>query len=212
MTAIKVAVIDDHELFREGVISMLSRDSGIDVVGEGGSAEDAIRIASTAGPDVMLLDVAMPGGGIEAARTLSRSCPNLKLIMLTVSETADDVIAAFENGVVGYVLKGIRRAELIDAVQSAHQGDFVVAPSLAGRILGKLNSVRTAKPHGTDDALNLLTPRENMVLTLVAQGLSNKQVARQLGLTERTIKNNMTSIMQKLQVSNRVEATLRLRG
>ena len=210
MSVINVAVIDDHELFREGVISMLRRDASIRVVGEGGSADDAVRIASTVEPDVMLLDVTMPGGGIEAARLLSRGFPNVKLVMLTVSETAGDVISAFEHGVVGYVLKGIRRSELVQAVQSAHQGEFVVAPSLAGRILGRLSPARDAEPPG-DDALNSLTPRENMVLTLVAQGLSNKQVANQLGLTERTIKNNMTSIMQKLQVSNRVEATLRLR-
>lgn len=197
MSVINVAVIDDHELFREGVISMLRRDSSIRVVGEGGSADDAVRIASTAEPDVMLLDVTMPGGGIEAARLLSRGFPNVKLVMLTVSETAGDVISAFEHGVVGYVLKGIRRSELVEAVQSAHQGEFVVAPSLAGRILGRLNPTRDTA-HSGDEALNSLTPRENMVLTLVAQGLSNKQVAHQLGLTERTIKNNMTSIMHKL--------------
>ncbi len=210
MTIIKVAVVDDHELFREGVISMLRRDPSISVVGEGGSADDAILIASTAVPDVMLLDVTMPGSGIEAARLLSRGFPEVKLVMLTVSETASDVISAFENGVVEYVLKGIRRTELVRAVQAAHQGEFVVAPSLAGRILGRLTPARGVETTA-HDALNSLTPRENMVLTLVAQGLSNKQVANQLGLTERTIKNNMTSIMQKLQVSNRVEATLRLR-
>lgn len=210
MTPIRVAVIDDHELFREGVISMLGRDPQIKVVGEGGSLEDALRIAAETTPDIMLLDVMMPGGGIETARQLSQSHPSIRLVMLTVSETADDVVSAFQYGVLGYVLKGIRRSELVETLRTVHCGEIVLSPTLAGRILGRLNSPSDAEPAG-DTGLSSLTKREITVLALVADGHSNRQVARQLGLTERTIKNYMTSIMDKLKVKNRVEAGLRLK-
>ena len=209
MGAINVAVIDDHELFREGVIAMLRRDPLIKVVGEGASREAALHIAAETKPDVMLIDVGIPGGGIDTARQLSRSFPDIKLVMLTVSETASDVVSAFEAGVIGYILKGIRKSELVSTVHAAYRGETVIAPSLAGRILRRLNSPQAGDPQA-GSALNSLTPREAEVLELVAEGLSNKHVAIKLGLTERTIKNNMTTIMQKLKVGNRFEAMLRL--
>lgn len=210
MNAIKVVVIDDHELFREGVISMLGRDPSIQVVGEGGSLDDALRLANEARPDIALLDVMMPGGGLATAKRLSETNPSIRLMMLTVSETADDVVAAFQYGVLGYVLKGIRRSELVEAIHAVNKGEIVLAPNLAGRILGRLGA-RAEQEESADDALSSLTKREHSVLTLVAEGLSNRQVAVKLGLTERTVKNYMTSIMTKLEVSNRVEAGLKLK-
>ena len=206
---IKVAVVDDHELFREGVITMLSRDAGIEVIGEGATAQDALQIAAENSPDVMLLDLTMPGGGIEATRLLAERHPNTKVLILTVSEAATDVVTLFKLGVAGYILKGIRKSELVNAVHSAHRGEAVISPALAARIMTTLATKPPTEPSTPD--LDTLSSRESEVLRLVAQGQTNRQIAEKFGLSERAIKAYMTSIMKKLKVSNRVEATLRLR-
>lgn len=208
---IKVAVIDDHELFREGVITMLRRDAGIVVVGEGASAEDAIRLARDCAPDVMLIDVAMPGGGLEAARQIGECAPDARVLMLTVSEAATDVVSAFQFGVAGYILKGIRKSELVAAVHSAYRDEPVISPALAGKIIGSLTTSGAAAAPAPP-SIDGLTPRETEMLTLVSKGLTNRQVGEKLGLSERTVKNGMTRIMHKLKVANRVEATLYMRS
>jgi two-component system nitrate/nitrite response regulator NarL len=201
-----IAVIDDHPLFREGVVSMLASVDGIEVVGQGATAAEAVKVAQELLPDVMLLDVGLPGGGVEAAATIVRNCPNVRIIMLTASENEQDVASALQAGARGYILKGSSGPELVETLRAIARGDSYVAPNLAARLLIKqskrIEAVVDQNPHN-------LTSREEEIFALVARGMSNKEVARSLNCTERTIKHHMTNIMQKLNVRNRVEAVLK---
>jgi two-component system nitrate/nitrite response regulator NarL len=201
--AVHVAVVDDHPLFREGVAHSLRTQPGIAVVAEGATAADALAIAADL-PDVMLLDVSMPGGGIAALGRITAAYPVVKVIMLTVSEDEEDVTAALRAGARGYVLKGVAARELVSIVRSVAAGEVYVTPSLATSLLVELTSPagKSASP------LADLTERERQILELVAGGDSNKEIASRLGLSEKTVKHHMTNILQKLQVRNRVEAAL----
>ena len=204
---LRVAIIDDHPLFREGVVHTLRSARVLDVVGEGGTADDAVRIARQELPDIVLLDVSMPGGGLEAARSIARVCPIVKTIVLTVSESEQDVAQALEAGVKGYVLKGTSGSELLKTMFAISRGESYVSPGLAARLL---TQVRRQEPvQGA--ALPELTEREGQILAQVARGLTNKEIARALSLSEKTVKHHMTNVMQKLQVRNRVEAALAFR-
>jgi DNA-binding NarL/FixJ family response regulator len=199
---ISVVVIDDHSLFRAGVIQTLELDPGIEVVGEGGTGEKAIELAERLRPDIILLDISMPGNGIEAAGKIAARPDAPRVIMLTVSEDDDSVIAALEAGAVGYILKGIESLQLITAVKSVAAGDSFVSPNLTVRLL---SGVRNKLTPGM---LDRLSDQEKRILRLVAQGLSNREVGEKIGVLEKTIKFHMTRIMAKLDVRNRVEASL----
>jgi two-component system nitrate/nitrite response regulator NarL len=203
---IRVAVIDDHPLFREGVAHTIQRSGALEVIGEGATAEDAVRIARAELPDIVLLDVNMPGGGVEAARAISNACPVVKIIMLTVSESEEHVHQAMEAGVRGYVLKGTSGLELVNTLRAVARGEYYVTPRLAARILAL--SKRPAKGAPEENAFPDLTKREEQILDRVARGLTNKEIAKDLQISEKTVKHYMTNIMQKLQVRNRVEAAL----
>lgn len=203
---IRVAVIDDHPLFREGVAHTIQRSGTLQVIGEGATADDAVRIAKAELPDIVLLDVNMPGGGVEAARAISNVCPVVKIIMLTVSESEEHVHQAMEAGVRGYVLKGTSGLELINTLRAVARGEYYVTPRLAARILAL--SKRSAKGSDPEDSFPDLTKREEQILDRVARGLTNKEIAKDLQISEKTVKHYMTNIMQKLQVRNRVEAAL----
>ncbi|MQW88883.1 LuxR C-terminal-related transcriptional regulator [Sinorhizobium saheli] len=207
MTRIRVAVIDDHPLFREGVTRSLSEIDGFEIVAEGGSRDDAIRIAEHLGPDVLLLDISMPGGGLEAVPRILDIAPAQKIVMLTVSEAGDDVTAALQGGAKGYVLKGVGSKALADVIRAVAAGESYVAPTLSAKLL----SSRPVATPPKSDAIEDLTAREREVLGLVASGMSNKQVARKLDLHEKTVKHHMTQIMAKLDVANRTEAAMVLR-
>ncbi|WP_027481363.1 LuxR C-terminal-related transcriptional regulator [Deinococcus pimensis] len=202
---IRVVVVDDHPLFRDGVVMTLQHESDMHIVGQGGSAADAIHLATTVAADVMLLDLNLPGGGIHALREVTRSNLVTRVVMLTVSEDEADVLAALKNGARGYVIKGVTGPELRDTVRSVHAGEVRITPVLASGLLFELAGV----PRGpSTDPLDELTSRERQILEGVAAGHSNKEIARDLGLTEKTVKHYMTSVLQKLQVRNRVEAAL----
>jgi len=205
--AIRVAVIDDHPLFREGVTRSLSEIEGFEVVAEGGSHEDALRIAENLSPDVMLLDISMPGGGLAAIPLILEIAPSQKIVMLTVSEAGDDVTTALQSGAKGYVLKGVGSRALADIIRTVASGESYVAPTLSAKLL----TSRASEPARKSDLIRDLTIREKEVLNLVASGMSNKQVARQLNLHEKTVKHHMTQIMAKLDVANRTEAAMVLR-
>jgi len=208
MTAgIRVAVIDDHPLFREGVSRSLSEIDGFQIVAEGSTKDDAIRVAETLQPDVLLMDISMPGGGLNAILPILATVPSQKIVMLTVSESSDDVTAALNSGAKGYVLKGVGSRALAEIIRSVAAGESYVAPALSARLL----SSRSSPAPKTPSALEALTARELQVLQLVASGLSNKHVARQLDLHEKTVKHHMTQIMAKLGVANRTEAAIALR-
>lgn len=206
--AVHVAVVDDHPLFREGVAHSLRTQPGIAVVAEGATADDALAIAADL-PDVMLLDVSMPGGGIAALGRITAAYPVVKVIMLTVSEDEEDVTAALRSGARGYVLKGVAARELVSIVRSVAAGEVYVTPSLATSLLVELTA--TAGKSAASPLADL-TERERQILELVAGGDSNKEIAADLGLSEKTVKHHMTNILQKLQVRNRVEAALLAKG
>lgn len=204
---IRIVVVDDHPLFREGVARTLNSDPNIEVVAEGQNSEDAIKLAQEHLPDVILLDISMPGGGIETAKTISSVCPVVKITMLTVSEREDDVMQSLGAGADGYVLKGVGGKELIDIVKRIYQGESYITPQLAARMLTEIKAVPQDKPE-TQDVFADLTAREEQILENVSRGLSNKEIGRELNITEKTVKHYVTNVLQKLQVRNRVEAAL----
>lgn len=204
--AIRIAVIDDHPMFREGAGQSLACVDGIEVIGEGASAADALRVAEELRPDVMLLDISLPGGGVEAAANIARACPSVRIIMLTASENEHDVSSALQAGARGYILKGSSGDEVVATVRAIARGDSYVAPNLAARLL-----IKQGKRIGTIVERNAhdLTSREEEIFALVSRGMSNKEVARCRKCTERSVKHHMTNIMRKLHVRNRVEAALK---
>ena len=204
-----VAIVDDHPLFREGVAYTLSNQPHVEVVAEGASAADAVRIAGERLPDVMLLDVSMPGGGLNAVRQIAAAFPVVKVVMLTVSEEEEDVAAALRAGARAYVLKGVAARELVRILRTVAAGEVYVTPSLAASLLAEMTGATSRRAvHLLDE----LTERERQILERVALGESNKEIGAQLHLTEKTVKHHMTNILQKLQVRNRVEATLLARS
>ncbi len=207
--SIRVAVIDDHPLFREGVAHTLERSDLLRVVGQGETAADALKIAKTESLDIMLLDVSMPGGGLEAANAISRAYPDVKVVMLTGSENEDHVHQAMASGSRGYILKGTSGSELINTLRLVARGDHYVTPNLAARLLA--GSRRAPKPPAPAEGFPELTRREEQILDRVALGLTNREIAKALQIGEKTVKHYMTTIMQKLQVRNRVEAALAFR-
>jgi two-component system nitrate/nitrite response regulator NarL len=206
--SIRVAVIDDHPIFREGTAGVLADANGIEVVGEGATADDALKIALECAPDVMLLDLRLPGGGIEAAASIARTCPKVRTIMLTASEDERDVTSALQVGARGYILKGSCGHEVVAAVRAVGRGDSYVTPNLAARLLVKKGDRTEAK---VEDTVNDLTGREEEVFALVSRGMSNKEIARGLNCSERTVKHHMTNIMQKFDVRNRVQVVVKFR-
>jgi two-component system, NarL family, nitrate/nitrite response regulator NarL len=210
-TPLRVAVVDDHPLLREGVARSLAEAGGFNVIGQGESATDAERIAAELRPDILLLDLSMPGGGLAAARRLAVSAPEVKIVVLTASEADDDIMAALQAGAKGYVLKGVGSAALSEILTGIAAGESYVPPALAARLLTEMRG-GVAKATNAENPLDRLSPREEDILQLVATGLSNKEVAIRFDLQEKTVKHHMTRILQKLQVRNRTEAALLARS
>jgi DNA-binding NarL/FixJ family response regulator len=204
---IQVVIIDDHPLFRDGVIQTLKVEPDIEIVGQGTTATEAIRLTNELLPDVILLDITIPGGGLNAALAIAASFPVTKIVMLTASEAEEDVLAALKVGAHGYILKGVSGNDLIKIVRDVHAGEAYVTPRLAASLLSEIKDGRR-KAQPAVNPLDELTQREHEILELVASGLSNKEIAQQLFLSEKTVKHYMTNILQKLQVRNRVEAAL----
>ncbi len=200
---IRVIVADDHPLFRAGVVEELGKNSDIEVVGLAANGGEAVRLAQEEMPDLILLDIAMPGkDGISAASTISLACPSTKIVMLTVSEHEDDLVAAFKAGAKGYVLKGVSGRELARVIRSVVDGEVFVSQALATRLLMDLSEPKPSDP------FEELTPRELEILQLVAEGLSNREIGEQLHLAEKTVKHYMTNVLAKLEVGSRVQAAL----
>ncbi|MBZ9702131.1 MULTISPECIES: response regulator transcription factor [unclassified Mesorhizobium] len=206
---IRVAIVDDHPLFREGVTRSLSEIGGFEMVAQGATAQDAERIASTLQPDILLLDISMPGDGLASVAGILGANPGQKIVMLTVSEANADVARALNAGVRGYVLKGVGSRMLAEILHGVAAGETYVSPTLSARLLSDLQSLQPA--NGRTDRLRQLTGREAEILQLVAEGLSNKEVALRLALQEKTVKHHMTGVLSKLNVRNRTEAALLMR-
>lgn len=203
---IRIVIIDDHPLFREGVARTLNEEPGIQVVGAGASASEALQLAQQLQPDVLLLDIDIPGHGLTVIPAIIGQL-STRILILTASSDEDYVITALKAGAHGYALKGVLSGELADIIRIVHSGKGYVPPELAAHLL-----VGMVVPVEPANLLDVLTERERQILELVAAGSSNKEIARSLNVAEKTVKSYMTSIMQKLQVRNRVEAALALRS
>ena len=195
-------VADDHPLFLDGLVSTLDGAQDICVVGRAADADSAAQLAREHVPDIALLDLNLPGHGLSAAREIAASCPSTKIVVLTVSENEDDLMDALKAGASGYVLKGVSARELLSVLRSIAGGEVYVAPALAGRLMREMAKPRVAGP------LDELSQRELEVLEQLATGMSNQEIARKLGLAEKTVKHYMTNILMKLQVRSRIEAAL----
>jgi DNA-binding NarL/FixJ family response regulator len=200
---IEILVVDDHPLFRQGVVNSLEMVNDFKVVGETSSGEDALTLCCKLMPDVVLLDVSMPGwNGIVTAEKIALACPATAIVMLTAADDKDRLLAALKAGARGYVLKGVSAKELADVVRSACAGDVYVSPSIAAEMLVSLTKGKAPDP------LQELTDREREILELIGNGLTNREIGEKIFLSEKTIKHYVTNILQKLQVRSRVEAAL----
>ena len=200
MSGPTVVIVDDHELFRAGVRAEL--ESLVDVRGAAGEVEDAVRMIEAERPDVVLLDVHMPGGGgVEVIRRTTESGLRPTFLALSVSDAAEDVIAVIRAGARGYVTKNITPAELADAVRRVHEGDAVFSPRLAGFVLDAF----TGPAPQPETELDLLTPREREVLQHIARGYMYKEIALRLGISAKTVEAHVSAVLRKLQLSNRHE-------
>src|SRR3954466_3867299 len=207
--AIRVLIVDDHALFRRGLIQVLQFEDGIEVVGEAEDGEDAIAKSEALAPDVLLMDVRMPRvGGIEATRRVAESMPTSKIIMLTVSDEEDDLYEAIKAGATGYLLKEISIEEVADAIRAVMQGQTLISPSMASKLIAEFASLSRRADQRTSVPIPRLTERELDVLRLVAQGLTNREVADQLYIAENTVKNHVRNILEKLHLHSRMEAVL----
>ncbi|MFG6083266.1 response regulator [Paracoccus litorisediminis] len=206
MTPIRVLIADDHPLFREGVAGILDRHDGTSVIAQATSGREAVELAASLAPDLVLLDLSMPDGGIWALEQIKQQDQPPVVAMLTVAEDDDSVFRALKAGADGYILKGVGGRDLVAAVEDLAAGRSYVSPGLAMKVLQALRAAPVKPGHG--DPVDALTAREEEILRLVAQGKSNKEVGRALDLQEKTVKHYMTIILQKLQVRNRTEAAL----
>ena len=204
MDSIRVAIVDDHPLFRAGVTQSLLESGGFEVVAQGGSRDDALRVVGDRPPDILLLDVSIPGGGLDALNAIVTRHPGQKVVMLTVSESGGDVARAMRGGARGYVLKGVEAGSLATILTNIAAGERYVSPALSARLL----SDGAEPPADGRSPVDALDERQSRILDLVSAGLSNKEIAIELDLHEKTIKHQMTRIFSKLAVSNRTEAAM----
>ena len=204
---IRVVLADDHPIYRDGLARSLTDAGDIEIVGEARDGEEAVEVVARDRPDVVLLDISMPkGGGIAALSQIMQMEAPPRVAMLTASEADDDLMQAIKLGALGYILKGVGAGELVDLVRELHAGRSYVSPGLAGRLLIAMR--RRDGPAAAPNPLDELSRREEDILKLVAVGKSNREVGDALDLQEKTVKQYMTSILQKLQVRNRVEAAM----
>ena len=204
---IHVVIADDHTLFREGLAGIISGTEDFEVVGQAGSKQEAVQLARDLLPDIILVDIDMPGGGLEAARIVAEELPVTRIVVLTSSEEDDHLIGALKIGARAYILKGVAARELIRILRAVWAGESYVPPILAASLLLEMRESHSQQKQATSP-LDELTPRERQILEGLAAGLSNKEIGEQLFLSEKTVKHYMTNILQKLQVRNRVEAAL----
>jgi DNA-binding NarL/FixJ family response regulator len=209
MDRIRVLIADDHPLFREGLHGLLESLADTEVVGEATTGAEAIREAKVVQPDVILMDIKMPGiNGIEATRQIVAASPHVSILMVTMLEDDESVFAAMRAGARGYVLKGANQAEMLRAIRAVASGEAIFSPGVAKRVLGFFAA---ARPSVSPRVFPELSERETELLALVAQGRSNQEIAEQLGLTLKTVRNHVSNIFSKLQVADRAQAVIRAR-
>lgn len=206
MSAIRVLLVDDHTLFRSGVKALLQRQSDFEVVGEAADSLEGVERAAALRPDVILLDLHMPGiAGKDSVKLFLEAAPQTHIVMLTVSESAEDLLDSLRAGASGYLLKNIETQTLLDSIRRAADGDSVVSAQMTGKLVRGLQAARGMPAETEKDTLS---PREQEILSHLAKGLSNKEIARSLELAESTVKIHVQHILRKLNLSSRVQAAV----
>ncbi|MES3023231.1 MAG: response regulator [Pseudomonadota bacterium] len=204
--AIRVLLVDDHALFRSGIRSLLQRHADFAVVGEAADGVEGIKRCQQLKPDVVLLDLHMPGmSGLETLHLMRQDCPSMAVIMLTVSEESEDLALAMRAGAQGYLIKNIETDYLLRAIRRAHAGEIVVAEALTGKLVAHMQS---GPQERTLSEIDKLTPRERDILACLALGESNKFIARKLDLADSTVKIHVQNVLRKLKLTSRVQAAV----
>ncbi len=212
MKPIRILLVDDQALFREGLRTLLSVHADLAVVGEAANGNEAIQRAKTLQPSVILMDLRMPVlGGVEATRRVRALDPAVKVIVLTTFDDDEEVFEALHAGAVGYLLKGAPSEKLVEAIRAAARGESFLQPSIASKVLAEFNRLSHASPRPVIALLEPLSERERDVLRFLARGMSNKEIAAELNLAEGTVKNHMSNVLGKLGVLDRTQAALKAR-
>lgn len=211
MQPIRLMVVDDHTLFRRGMVALLASHPCLSVVGEAGDAGEAVRKAAALHPDVILLDNHLPGvTGIQVLPGLREAAPQARVLLLTVSEDAQDLQAALSGGAQGYLLKTMEGDQLVEAIQRAVRGEAVISPEMTGKLMAAFQGAGAPQQPGAAGPADAsqLSPREREVLEQIAQGASNKEIARSLAIAETTVKIHVQHILRKLGLTSRVQAAV----
>jgi DNA-binding NarL/FixJ family response regulator len=208
MELVRVLISDDHPHFRDGLRALLLSAPDLEVVGEAGDGEEAISLAAELQPDVILMDLNMPGvGGIEATRRILRTSPHIAVLVISMFEDDDSVFAALQAGARGYLLKGALKAEILRSIRAVTSGEAIFGPTIAKRLMQYFATPRPTAP----EAFPELTDREREVLALIARHETNPEIAKKLHLSPKTVRNHVSNIFTKLQVADRAQAIIRAR-
>jgi len=207
--ALKILIVDDHALFRRGIQMVLEQEEGIEVVGEATDGQEAVEKAEELMPDVVLMDVRMPKrSGIEATSAIKEAIPHAKILMLTVSDEEEDLYEAIKAGASGYLLKEISTEDVADAIRSVWTGQSRISPAMASKLLNEFQAMSKRAEERESVHTPRLTDREMEVLRLVAKGMNNRDIAKELFISENTVKNHVRNILEKLQLHSRMEAVV----
>ena len=203
----KLLLVDDHILFREGLAAIISREADIQIVGLAGNVQEAIQMAGKVNPDIILMDFGLPDGtGADATRQILKERPDCKIIFLTMSEQDEDLLDAIRSGAKGYLLKNMSPSKLVAALRAVYQGESAISRSMTLRLMDELTRTKASPQPLVDLSVGNLTPRETEVLREMATGVSNPEIGRRLFLSENTVKYHVHSILQKLDLKDRKAA------
>jgi DNA-binding NarL/FixJ family response regulator len=206
--ALRVLIVDDHDLFRSGLRNLLEVEEGIDIIGEAAGGQEAVRIVQELAPDVVVMDLNMPGmGGVEATRHITSTAPLTRVVMLTISDQDNDVIDAILAGACGYLLKDSSIQDLMTGIRAAALGESLISPTIAAKVLQRLRA-SSKRPEIESTIRAELSDREIEVLKLIANGKDNAMIAAELHISPKTVKNHISNILMKLQIDNRIQAAV----
>lgn len=209
MDKTRVLIADDHTLFRDGVRALLASAADVELVGEAATGEEAIALANSLQPDLVIMDLQMPiVNGIEATRQIVHTSPHINILVVTMFDDDHSVFAAMQAGARGYLLKGANHAEMLRAIRAVASGEAIFSPAIAARLIDYFTNLR---PQAPPQVFPELTDREREILSMIARGDKNAEIATQLVLSPKTVRNHITNILSKLQVADRAEAILRAR-
>lgn len=206
MDKMRIFIVDDHNLFREGLAAILQQEADIEVVGLAGNVQEAIEAVSLLKPSIVLMDFSLPDGtGADATRTIIQDYPDCKVVFMTVSDRDEDLWTAIRSGAVGYLMKNMSPSKLVAALRSVHKGESALSRSMTLRLMREFSRTKEPEPAG-DPTMGALTQREREILVEIAAGKSNNEIARQLFISENTVKYHVHSLLEKLNLRNRKEA------